>query len=463
MENSYKEGEESKNIAPEVINLITGKDGSSISLEKGKEKVIKYIELVLNNPPFHNADEFCIAADNLAILAKYIDIGSIIDNNYIMFYDKILACLQKNTPGKHYLHAFNLLANISIKSPQASKSLISFGFLNLVKEIITQSFPVSSRVKAYEVLSAISFRSDNDRNSVLNVFPMRTLYYSSLVENSGSLFESMMKLACVCTKYALDIKEVDFAFKTLKFAFVNDGKKEVTLKAKRYAIRGIYFLVGGKISYKEYFDYHKSIVSFFASDPVITEYICYIEGEYASSKQMPLVPMAALADIIEEDNSPPLLISAAARCIGLVILNLPQSVEDMDNIDFLQRMCAVFSRSQFSAKEELGFAIIAITSVIGQDDMLEITMDEFSEYLHEIFILKNKHTLKLAASFLNQMYQTASWKGKTGEFEEFLEKSEIFSAIQDIANDNDKETKLEKELDEITSKIIEKYNEDDDD
>ena len=70
------------------------------------------------------------------------------------------------------------------------------------------------RVYAYNVLSSIALRSKENRDSVLNVLPLR-LYIIHAIETKETFLESMISMFAFVMKYALDIKEADMHLRYL--------------------------------------------------------------------------------------------------------------------------------------------------------------------------------------------------------------------------------------------------------
>ena len=445
----YKE-EETGQILPYEVELLiqnNDKDNLDISLtNKVKNKMAEFISYLKVISPFNNPEEFIKAVDNLTLLCKYFDY-SIISQEYPDFLINLLDITSIDNYGAHYNKVFYLLAEIAMKSPTSAKDLIQYGYLNLLYTIINNVFPPEMKAKAYDVCYTLCCESKNLRDQVLLKFPMRSLYFSALGESNSIILQSIMKLTQSCALYPLDIAEVEYAFNIFKFCFINDGTKDISINARRYALKGIYLLISGKMnSYKEFFNYLDVISNFYGTDPIVSEFISYIVGDLINPKIPLTISLDALADTLFDDNSSPKLISAVSRCIGLIVLNNSSVVEEYDNIEFFIKLCDLFDTVAFSAKNELGFAIIALTTVLPRDVVLSLMIGDCSITFSHIFQLKDPQVLLQAVLLLKEMMQLAYTKGKENDFHAFMEENEINKILEEIDDDIDTEKQSEKLL-----------------
>ena len=438
----YKEVDrEAQNLPKEVLLLIEYDDKDSDPKDLGNKIHNKMVELVTHLKsisPHTDEKEFVEITKDLTILCKYFDFSSV-SIEFPSFLENVLNLTNMNYRGEYYNHVFILLATIAIKSPSCVKGLIENGFFKLLNAVANGVFTPEMKGKAYDVCSALCADSKQIRDQLLFIITMKSLYYSCLGESNSIILQSIMKLTQIYSLFPLDPEEVKFAFSIFKICFLNDGTKEISLNARRYAIRGIYLLISGKyISYKEFFDYPCLISNFFGSDPIVTEYLCYIFGDYVDSKHPLPIPIEKVVDQLLDRTSPPKLISAIARCVGLLVLNASSLFEGHDdNIELFIQICSIFNEASYSVKEELGFAIIAFTTILPRDVLLSLMMGSCSTTFETIFTLKNEQTLEQAVYILEEMMELAYAKKQENKFNKFLQESEIISILEDIDDNND--------------------------
>lgn len=415
-------------------------------------RIAKFAEILESR----NLDYIYKIIKQLQLLCQCQDIISVQNSHLDDFLSLIFDLVGIKSTFPYFNDIIILICEITIHSLSMISKLLYLNISALLFSILTNSFPKNVQEKCYKALAAIASSNKRNRDLIILSISPNYLFLTAQHCNDQLLFESMIDLAHSYSLFPLDQQEISSILQIIRLLFINDGMKEITLYCFETGLDTLYNVMKSPVFNINNVDYLQNVVNLFGKSSKIDETLLKINCKAIISGKTSIIDINVIADLIDLENNSN-IIQSAARCIGLICFNLKEEVSQKNNIEFLEKLFDIFSKTQITAKNELGFAIVGIAMLIPEQILYDFIINN-GIILQELFELSNKQVLRFLIEILEKLRNFAAFRDILKDFIDFLNDNEILSRIDEIYDRLDSNNPADKKLDEISKIFLDNIN-----